>query len=862
LKLNVLAFGRFNLTRVAVAVLSLAASSSWGLGLGRLNVQSALGENLRAEIDIASLSPEEEGSLKVRVAPPDSYRSSGIDYNQVLTTAQVQLSRRANGQPYLRISSDRAVQEPFVDVILEINWSNGRLVREYTLLFDPPNLRAPAPPAVVTAPVMSPAPAPVVKAPAAPAPAAPATLRPAPASPAPAPAPAPAVIAQKPPRTPPKPLVEPAPAPAPKPAAVARTESEYSVKRGESLSRIASKTRQPEVSLDQMLVSLFRTNPDAFLENNMNLLKAGSVLRLPTSDASTGISNAEARQIVRGQSADFEDYRQRLASGAPMVARKDSERQSAGKVQAAVDDRSRKAPSPDKLVLSKAGAVPAENKASKETEKKDSVARVAELTRNVEELKKLSSVASGATAPEAASAPATVSAAPTVALDTAVPAAAASAASAALQAVAAASTPAAKAPMPAAPAEEPGMLSQLMDSPLVLPLSGVLIALLGGLGLYRLRSRSNSKTAGETAFRESRLQPDSFFGATGGQRVDTRDGSGQASTMSYSLSQLDAIGDVDPVAEADVYLAYGRDLQAEEILKEALRAAPERRAIRMKLLEVYAKRRDTKGFEQLATQMYVETRGDGDDWLKTQELGLQIDPGNAMYQPGGAPSSVATLDGIEDRLPLGASTMPQSVMPGMSMFDTAIDQPDTRGSDDFAPSGMDLDLDLDEPVASDASMQATQAMTVSVERAPMEMDFDLSVPGDELDQSPAAPNESAAMDFDLSLPLGDEIEPNPAARNEPAAMDFDMSSINLDLDAPTAEPVVETDEPLFDMAGELDLNESNDDDGDPLARKIELADEFRQIGDVEGARDVLLEVIDKASGATRERAQAMLKELS
>src|SRR4029079_12918842 len=129
-------------------------------------------------------------------------------------------------------------------------------------------------------------------------------------------------------------------------------------------------------------------------------------------------------------------------------------------------------------------------------------------------------------------------------------------------------------------------------------------------------------------------------------------------SMTYSLSQLDAIGDVDPVAEADVYLAYGRDLQAEEILKEAMRSNPDRMAIRTKLLEVYAKRRDTKGFELLATQLYSLTRGQGEDWAKAQELGQQIDPENTLYKPGGAP--VAT-PGQTDRVtePLGASTMPQ-----------------------------------------------------------------------------------------------------------------------------------------------------------------------------------------------------------
>ena len=96
--------------------------------------------------------------------------------------------------------------------------------------------------------------------------------------------------------------------------------------------------------------------------------------------------------------------------------------------------------------------------------------------------------------------------------------------------------------------------------------------------------------------------------------------------MSYSLSQLDAIGDVDPVAEADVYLAYGRDLQAEEILKEAQRSDPDRLAIRTKLLEVYAKRADLKTFETQARQLRDITNGYGEDWAKAQELGRQIDP--------------------------------------------------------------------------------------------------------------------------------------------------------------------------------------------------------------------------------------------
>src|SRR5213079_3214537 len=134
------------------------------LGLGRLSVQSSLGEVLRAEIEVTSLTPEEQASLRIRVAPPESYRAANVDYNPVLPSTRATFEKRGDGRLFVRLVSDRGVQEPFVDVILEISWATGRLVREYTLLFDPPtSIRAAAPPAAPapttsTSPVMSAAP--------------------------------------------------------------------------------------------------------------------------------------------------------------------------------------------------------------------------------------------------------------------------------------------------------------------------------------------------------------------------------------------------------------------------------------------------------------------------------------------------------------------------------------------------------------------------------------------------------------------------------------------------------------------------------------------------------------------------------
>jgi pilus assembly protein FimV len=161
LKSSSLVPGRFALSGVVAAALCLVVPSAWALGLGRLVVQSSLGEVLRAEIDISSLTPDEAANLKIRIASPEAYRAAGVDYNAVLPGAQVALQRRGDGRPYLRITSDRVVQEPFVDVILELNWNTGRLVREYTLLFDPPTTRAQAPvPSPATPAVIGAAPPP------------------------------------------------------------------------------------------------------------------------------------------------------------------------------------------------------------------------------------------------------------------------------------------------------------------------------------------------------------------------------------------------------------------------------------------------------------------------------------------------------------------------------------------------------------------------------------------------------------------------------------------------------------------------------------------------------------------------------
>ncbi len=802
--------------RTALAIASATVLGLWGtqaaaLSLGRIVVQSALGEPLRAEIEILEINEDEASSLRPRVALPDIYRASGMEYSAALNGLQISLQKRANGQQYLRLSNSRAINEPYVDLILEANWSSGRIVRDYTMLFDPPVLSAPQPvtpqaPQVSAVPVQIAPPAAPAVAPAPPAPAQAVAPAAEPTQPSPAPAP---VAAAEPPKS-----TEP-----PTPAVTGR--QQLTVKAGDTAGRIALAQKTADVSLDQMLVAMLRSNPDAFIGGNVNRLRKGAVLDLPGAQDAQAIPDEEARQVLQTQSKDFNEFRRRLAASAPASPEAAADRKTSGSVQTQVEEKKPAVTASDKLTLSK-GAVQAqapEDKLAMERSAKEAAARTEALSKSVAELEKLSKTAAATPAPVASApakpaapavpaAPAPVATpAPTVAAaPVAAPAASAPAPAPTPQATAPMPRPVASAPMPAPVAEEPSLLDELMDNPLIPAAAGGLVALLAGLAFYRSRQRKNASQV-DSAYLESRLQPDSFFGASGGQRVDTNDnGASSSSSMVYSPSQLDAGDDVDPVAEADVYLAYGRDLQAEEILKEALRNHPSRVAIHQKLLEIYAKRRDVKSFSVIAKEAYKVTGGSGSEWEHICELGRGIDPNNEAYQPGGEPPASAPA-------PLQASSGSYASQPVRQAAPVAAPAA-------AAGAGMDLDLDLD------FSLDEAES------RAP--------VPSASTMPAPIATAPDNGMAFEApSLP---EISRAPAAA--PAAdnmMNFDMGGLSLDLDTPSEQP-----------GGGSD---------DPLATKLALADEFKAIGDTDGARALIEEIIDEASGDMKVRAQKALAAL-
>ena len=475
---------RWALTATLLGTIALTPLSAWSITLGGMRVQSALGEPLRAQLSLGQLTPEELSSINAGFAPAAVYQAAGITANPILDNVQISVDASEPSNVVVNLTSSSPISEPFLDMLLEIKWASGKVVRDYTLLFNPSTAVAAT---VSTEPVIAAAPAvtdPAVALPAATlvepntaagpvVDAAPAAPTPAAAAPA-APEPAPAVAAAEPAPTPtPTPAPEPAAQTATAVAQAAQTAPQrLRVVRGDTAAALAQANLPSGVSLDQMLQAMLAANPSAFVDNNVNRLKSGAQLTVPTAEEAQAIDPAQARRLVIAQSKDFNAYRRGLAANAPTPAVSPAAQVATGTIETQVQDKAESAPVPDQLTLSKgsvATGAEAEAQIAAAKQAQDEQAQQADLKRNIDELKALAEATPGAT-PQGTT-PADSSSGPTVA-------------------------PAPEAPVPAPePAQTPppaSAIEQLMAQPWTLPAAFGLLAVLIGLGISRMSRRQRS----------------------------------------------------------------------------------------------------------------------------------------------------------------------------------------------------------------------------------------------------------------------------------------------------------------------------------------------------------------------------------
>src|SRR6187455_1805799 len=260
---------RIGLARGLLALLLVLPGISHALGLGDVHLNSPLNAPLDAEIELVNATPEDLATLDAKLASKDTFARYGLDWPPFMASVTVTRDRGANGGQVLRIKSTETVTEPFLTLLIEATWARGRLVREYTVLLDPPVF--------------------------------------APNAAAPTPVPSPSVGAGE--ATGqidrPAPQQQQAPAPETQQFTPAGGGDSYEVQRGDSLSAIARRLSAGSgASTEQLMVGLFRNNSSAF-EGDMNRLHAGAVLRIPGSGELAAVSPAEARDEVRRATGSY-----------------------------------------------------------------------------------------------------------------------------------------------------------------------------------------------------------------------------------------------------------------------------------------------------------------------------------------------------------------------------------------------------------------------------------------------------------------------------------------------------------------------------------------------------------------------------
>jgi len=640
---------RFKMRRLAVAVaVAMAASRADALGLGDLELHSALNQPLSAEVRLLVDNPKELEGAAVVLAPSDEFVRAGIERAPVLSDLKFDIVTDKGGA-MVKITSSQPIRDPFLDFVVQLQWPAGRLLREYTVLLDPPvfgpeqHSAAAAPPATAATPAAPQAAEPAVNG----------------APPAGPPAAPPVSV----PGAPPPRRAAAAPVPA---AGLAGATTYGPTKRNDTLWDIASQVKPDDsVSVYQMMLVLLKANPEAFYNSNINSLKAGYVLRVP--DKSTAAAIPEDRAVEEA----VRQYRQwHLARGGVAAPASMPSVQQASAAAPAAGQNQEKDSARLRLVAPGAGGVAAsgtqaqlnklrsdlalalESSDSAKRESDELRSRVTALEGQINSLQRLLTLKNQALSdmqkpgglPLAAAAR---KPAPVVEQTSAT-------------AVTPAKSPAeAAGPKPkpaAAPPEAPA--SGLMDDPAIVGAAGGTALLLLSVGWLMVRRRSakveHEPMGTPMAEEEPSLPINIRLGTSPAeeaeqgaapsddpQMVQVAEEVAQRAEqdMPRTVNDLDVMaspeGEIDPIVEADVYLAYRRYQQAEALVQTALNKQPERKDLQAKLLDIHYAAKNAAAFREVAENLYFNLGSNAQDpvWQRILPMGRELCPDSELFAP-------------------------------------------------------------------------------------------------------------------------------------------------------------------------------------------------------------------------------------
>jgi len=883
--------------RVLMSAMLLAPTAVMGLGLGEIRLNSALNEPLSAEIDLVAATPDEIGALQAQLASAEVFQRYGLDRPAFLNSIEFRVGRGQDGRSVILVRSSSPISEPFVSFLVDVNWSRGRLLREYTMLLDPPVMAA-----------MGAGQAPVAIA---------------------APTSMPARTQSAPP-----PVAD---------AIPVGDGSTYTVQRGDTLYQIArSYSGGDNQTTQRLMIGVFRANPDAF-NGNINLLRAGAILRVPGAADIADIGAAEAAGEVSRQTKAWraagggaDSGRLRLVTptegaGAGTAA------ETSGQVQTQIEALQQDIAEQRRLLE----------------------LRNQELARLQQDLaRKRAAETAAADRAAADQAAADRAAAERAAADQAAADRAAADQAADETAVAPEDdtpraerepeadqpAPAAR-PKPAAAAADKSFLESLTDNWMFL-LGAVGLLLAGLFGYTYLRRRRGTDvdvalkgfevpvaapvpsetmrlralaTGHETAELERPMafdedeDEDIVVEERPAARARTeapRPSAGHEETISAEAA-LD-LDQADPLAEADFHMAYGLYDQAVDLVRMALQNSPDRNDLKLKLAEIHFVAGDTPQFLNVARDLR-KTLGPGGDWDRIVIMGRQLAPDEPIFaggvQDAGVDLSLEGGDNLVDIDLLSAPDGDEGLDLDLGRVAAASDSADETGEntsiefnlDDvpMSPTTTQKIVKRDGPGTVEMpTLELPSSETPTVETPALRMRDDGTRTGDgpatdataemaidDLSLEPGDAGDMTDADDATAIAPGHGEEPTQIARRddstrvmalddeatallpedetastsmmprlEPADVDFDLGGATAEDDTPTARNRMATEQmPQLSDLEPVTMSE--------VGTKLDLARAYMDMGDPDGARNILQEVLAEGSASQKQEARRLIDSL-
>jgi len=855
------------MVQVRKLVLAIAAASALSSGmaqalqLGEMTLKSTLNQPLSVEIELLDVGGLTASEITPSLASSQAFVDAGVDRQAFLNDLTFTPVVNPNGRSVVRVTSSKPLPDSYVRFLLQVQWPNGRLMRDYSVLLDPAKFDPSAPAA------SAPAPAPRLNSPAT----------------------APAISKPK----------------------------EHTTTSRDTLWEIAAKNRNG-ASVQQTMLAIQALNPDAFIDGNINRMKTGQVLRLPDSGQSTSLPQPQAIAEVSVQNAAWREGRRggnQLAGKAQLDATKRTQAGNAPSqtntkdnlslVSAEAAKKGVKGGAGDSRALNNKLAVTQESLDSTRRENEELKSRMADLQSQLDKLQRLIELKNNQLAKLQAPGGAAAQPAATAAMPAEL---------AAQPAAPAAATPATPAAAPvetpvkadAAPASTEGKFNDLLTNPIVLGVIGGAAGLLVLLLLLLWARHRNARLEEEKHLRMARalaeepefapnidhdLPSDSFEGLdVPPPNVKLAPAPAPAAVVAPVIAPVvapvAAERPADALAQAQSHIDRGHLNQAAEVLEDAIKQEPTRSDLRLKLMEVHGLQGNKDGFVTQERQLVAN----GENHAQVEQLKSRF-PAMAVLAAGvSAAVAAAALDAqyVKDLLkdepapPAPAPAPAPEPAPELDAFDTDFD----LSLDDLeAASPAVVNPQVDDLSFESVLQQQTEAKASEEDLSDFDLDLQLDPPssaqsdddflsgleGQMKDLPPVEPPTLTPADLDdLDLPedfdlsLADEPEAPAAAKPDVFASELDDVNAELDrlsqsLEHPPIEPsFTEEDAALGGDEPEFDFLSGTDE----VATKLDLAQAYIDMGDADGARDILAEVLSEGDDGQKGEAKEMLSRLA